>query len=125
MFECQLLADSGHRAPVTAFDPKRHSSGSRLVPLSSRNICFSLNPVTPMPARFMYLENTGHPTSWDATRYADYLKKARARLPTDLQSLTAIERLHLPSMSEDSFWWTAVTYIQVGGVPGERHSVGC
>src|SRR6476620_10015670 len=68
-----------------------------------------------MPARFMYLENTGHPTSWDATRYADYLKKAQAGLPGDLQSLTAIERLHLPSMSEQSFWWTEVTYIQVSG----------
>jgi hypothetical protein len=68
-----------------------------------------------MPARFIYLENTGHPTSWDATRYAEYLKKLQARLPSDLQSLTAIERLKLPSMSEHSFWWTEVTDIQVGG----------
>jgi hypothetical protein len=68
-----------------------------------------------MPARFMYLENTGHPTSWDATRYAEYLKKAQVRLSGDLQSLTAIERLKLPSMSEHSFWWTKVTYIQVEG----------
>jgi hypothetical protein len=68
-----------------------------------------------MPARFMFLESTGYPTSWDATRYANYLKKARGRLPPDLQSLTAIERLDLPSASERSFWWTEVTYIEVGG----------
>ena len=68
-----------------------------------------------MPARFMFLQNTGHPTSWDSTRYADYLKKTRARLPPDLQSLTAIERLELPSVSERSFWWTEITYLQIGG----------
>jgi len=68
-----------------------------------------------MPARFMYLQRTGYPTSWDATRYADYLKKARSRLPLDLQSLTAIDRLELPSASELSFWWTEITYIQMGG----------
>ena len=63
----------------------------------------------------MFLQNTGYPTSWDITRYADYLKKSRAKLPRDLQSLTAIERLQLPSDSELSFWWTAITYIQIGG----------
>ncbi|MBP3984306.1 hypothetical protein J5837_07675, partial [Pseudoxanthomonas helianthi] len=65
-----------------------------------------------MPARFLYLDNSGSPTQWDGTRYFDYLAKVRARLPSDLQSLTAKERYELPSGSDLSLWRSNVTYIQ-------------
>jgi hypothetical protein len=68
-----------------------------------------------MPARFLFLDNDGSPTMWDANRYGKYLERVRPRLPSDLQSLTAIERLYLPSMSERSFWWTDVRSIQASG----------
>lgn len=66
-----------------------------------------------MSARFLFLDNAGSPTSWDGTRYFDYLLKIRDRLPSDLQSLTAKERYDLPSSSELSLWRSDVSYIQV------------
>ena len=66
-----------------------------------------------MPARFLFLDNTGSPTRWDGTRYFDYLATIRDRLPSDLQSLTAKERYDLPSSSELSLWHSDVSYIEV------------
>lgn len=65
-----------------------------------------------MPARFLYIDNSGSPTKWDGTRYFGYLAKARSRFPSDLQSLTAEERYDLPSGSDLSLWRSEVTYIQ-------------
>lgn len=65
-----------------------------------------------MPARFLFLDNSGSPTRWDGTRYFDYLVKIRTRLPGDLQSLTAKGRYDLPSGSELSLWRSGVSYIQ-------------
>ena len=65
-----------------------------------------------MPARFLYLDNTGSPTRWDGTRYFEYLSRIRDGLPSDLQSLTTKERYDLPSRSELSLWQSDVTLIQ-------------
>ena len=65
-----------------------------------------------MPARFFHLENSGSPTQWDGTRYLEYLAEVRPRLPSDLQSLTAIERYKLPSESDLSLWRSDVTHMQ-------------
>ena len=65
-----------------------------------------------MPARFLYLENCGSPTQWDGTRYLEYLAKVRPRLPSDLQSLTGIDRYKLPSDSDLSLWRSDVTHMQ-------------
>src|SRR5688572_4999249 len=66
-----------------------------------------------MTARFLFLENGGSPTRWDATRYFDYLKGIRGSLPDDLRSLTAPERFDLPSSSALSFWRSDVTFFHV------------
>ena len=68
-----------------------------------------------MPARFLFLDNDGSPTRWNGTRYFKYLKRIRARLPSDLQSLTSKERFDLPSGSELSLWLADVTYIRASG----------
>lgn len=68
-----------------------------------------------MSARFLYLDNDGSPTCWDATRYFECLSKVRATLPGDLQSLTAKERFDLPSGSSLSLWRSDVTHIRASG----------
>jgi hypothetical protein len=66
-------------------------------------------------ARFLYLDNGGWPTNWDATRYFAYLRKVRSKLPMDLQSLTDKQRYALPSDSDLSLWRSTLNYIHVNG----------
>lgn len=66
-----------------------------------------------MPARFIYLRNTGSPTRWDVDRYFHYLRDARPALQADLQDLTSADRYELPSMSPRSMWHSVITEIEV------------
>jgi hypothetical protein len=74
-----------------------------------------------MPARFLYLDNTGSPTRWNVSRYFAYLAKMQGSLASDLKSLTSEDRYDLPSSSALSLWRSDVTYIQIGQ---DRISIG-